>query len=140
MSLKIRKIKKNPLQALKNYVMEFLDRLSGIDKVTLTLVAFLFGIGLLMIYSITSISIYNGVKDDPTNFFIKTLIMAVAGIAAMGVMIVTPYQILKKLSILAVIGCPIILMFTILFAKGSEASDVKSWFEIGSFKLQPLSL
>lgn len=137
MSLKIRKIKKNPLQALKNYVMEFLDRLSGIDKVTLTLVAFLFGIGLLMIYSITSISIYNGVKDDPTNFFIKTLIMAVAGIAAMGVMIVIPYQILKKLSILAVIGCPVILMFTILFAKGSEASDVKSWFEIGSFKLQP---
>ena len=104
MSLKVRRVKKTPLQVLKNYISDFFERLSGLDKLTLVLVCFLFGIGLLMIYSITSISIYNGVKNDPTNFFIKTLIMAVAGIGAMGVIIIMPYRMLKNLSFLAVIG------------------------------------
>ena len=137
MSLKVRRVKKTPLQILKNYTSDFFERLSGLDKLTLVLVCFLFGIGLLMIYSITSISIYNGVKNDPTNFFIKTLIMAVAGIGAMGVIIIMPYRMLKNLSFLAVIGCPLILLVTLLFAKGSADSDVNSWFQIGSFKLQP---
>ncbi len=137
MSVKVRKIKKNPLQAIKNYVIDLFDRLSGIDKVTLVLVAFLFGIGLLMVYSITSISIYNGAENDPDNYFIKTLIMAVIGIVAMGVIIVIPYQMLKRLSLIAVFVCPVILVLTMLFAGGSEASNVKSWFVIGSFKIQP---
>ena len=124
MSLKVRRVKKTPLQVLKNYISDFFERLSGLDKLTLVLVCFLFGIGLLMIYSITSISIYNGVKNDPTNFFIKTLIMAVAGIGAMGVIIIMPYRMLKNLSFLAVIGCPLILLVTLLFAKGSADSVI----------------
>lgn len=137
MNFKNNRIKKKPLQILKDYSTDFFERIKGIDRITLILVAILFGIGLIMVYSITSISIYNGVKGDPSNLFIKTLIMGIAGIIAMLCVIAIPYRTLKNLSILAAIFCPLILVVTFLFAGGSENSDVKSWFQIGSFKLQP---
>lgn len=137
MKFKKFRIKKNPLQRLKDYSTEFFERLKGIDRITLILVTILFGVGLIMVYSITSISIYNGVKDDPSNFFRKTLIMGIAGIIAMIGVIAIPYRTMKGLSLLAAIFCPLILVVTFLFAGGSESSDVRSWFQIGSFKLQP---
>ena len=73
MNFKKNRIKKKPLQILKDYSTDFFERIKGIDRITLILVAILFGIGLIMVYSITSISIYNGVKGDPSNLFIKTL-------------------------------------------------------------------
>lgn len=137
MKFKKFRIKKNPLQRLKEYSNEFFERLKGIDRITLILVTILFGIGLIMVYSITSISLYNGVKNDPSNFFRKTLIMGIAGIIAMIGVIAIPYRTMKGLSLLVAIFCPFILVVTFLFAGGSENSDVRSWFEIGSFKLQP---
>ena len=62
MILKKKTTKKKPLQKLNDYRIEFFNRLKGIDKITLILVALLFGIGVIMVYSITSISVYNGVK------------------------------------------------------------------------------
>lgn len=137
MILKKKTNKKRPLQMLNNYRIELFNRLKGIDKITLILVALLFGIGVIMVYSITSISVYNGVKNDPSNFFVKTLIMGGAGLFAMLFIIALPYKFLKGISVVAVGVCPLLLFATILFAGGSEHSDVKSWFEIGSFKLQP---
>ena len=137
MILKKKTTKKKPLQKLNDYRIEFFNRLKGIDKITLILVALLFGIGVIMVYSITSISVYNGVKNDPSNFFVKTLIMGAAGLVAMLFIIALPYQFLKRMSVVAVFACPLLLLATVLFADGSEHSDVNSWFEIGGFKLQP---
>ena len=129
MNFKKNRIKKKPLQILKDYSTDFFERIKGIDRITLILVAILFGIGLIMVYSITSISIYNGVKGDPSNLFIKTLIMGIAGIIAMLCVIAIPYRTLKRLSPLAVIGCPFLLVITLLFARGSESSEVKDRFK-----------
>ena len=137
MIVKKKTTKKRPLQMLNDYRIEFFNRLKGIDKITLILVALLFGIGVIMVYSITSISVYNGVKNDPSNFFVKTLIMGAAGLVAMLFIIALPYQFLKRISVVVMIVCPFLLLATVLFAGGSEHSDVKSWFEIGGFKLQP---
>lgn len=131
------KVKKNLFQNLKQFIKHSLHRLQGIDQITLILVAVLFSIGLLMIYSITSISIYNGAEGDPIHYLKKTLLNAFIGIAGMVFVLLIPYRGLKNLSLVSVFVCPLLLIATLLFGKGSGASDVKSWFEIGPLNIQP---
>ncbi|MDE5978212.1 MAG: FtsW/RodA/SpoVE family cell cycle protein [Turicibacter sp.] len=135
--LKVPQFKKNLFERLRKYSLERLEHFKRIDKLTLVLVMILFGIGLLMIYSITSISIYNGIDGDPSNYFIKTIVMGGVGIAVMIFILLLPEPLLKLVSFLALVTCPFILIITYLFAKGSESSNVRSWFTIGGFKLQP---
>ena len=44
MNFKKNRIKKKPLQILKDYSTDFFERIKGIDRITLILVAILFGI------------------------------------------------------------------------------------------------
>ena len=83
MNFKKNRIKKKPLQILKDYSTDFFERIKGIDRITLILVAILFGRDISLLCSITRISIYNGVEGAPSNLYIKTLIMGIAGMIAM---------------------------------------------------------
>ena len=135
--LKRRKRMTGMMNRAKVYIRELAERLEGLDKLTLTLAIILFAIGIIMVYSITSISIYNGVNGDPSNIVIKTLIFGVIGLVAMIIILLIPYKWIKNLSVIAVVICPLLLLFTLMFARGSSSSDVRSWFEIGSIKIQP---
>ena len=70
--LKRRKGGADIAQKARKYARDLANRLEGLDKITLILAIILFAIGIIMVYSITSISIYNGVKNDPSNIVIKT--------------------------------------------------------------------
>lgn len=131
------KVKKNLFQKFNQFIKHTIQRFQGIDRITLILVAVLFSIGLLMIYSITSISIYNGAEGDPIHYLKKTLINAIIGIAGMIFVLLIPYRGLKKMSLISVFACPLILILTLLFGKGSGVSNVKSWFDIGPLRIQP---
>ncbi len=135
--LKRRKGGADIAQKARKYARDLANRLEGLDKITLILAIILFAIGIIMVYSITSISIYNGVKNDPSNIVIKTLMFGVAGVVALFIILLMPYKWLKNLSVIAVWVCPLLLIFTLLFAGGSSSSNVRSWFEIGSIKIQP---
>ena len=110
-----------------------IERAQKLDKVVLILVFALFGIGLLMIYSITSISIYNGAADDTLFVVKKTVVSGVIGIVGMIFLALIPYNVLKFFAFLATVLCPPILIFTLIFGKGSGASNVRSWIKIGFF-------
>ena len=114
-----------------------IERAQKLDKVVLILVFALFGIGLLMIYSITSISIYNGAADDTLFFVKKTVVSGVIGIVGMIFLALIPYNVLKFFAFLATVLCPPILIFTLIFGKGSGASNVRSWIKIGPLSIQP---
>lgn len=118
-------------------IRPMMERAQKIDKVVLLLVFALFGVGLLMIYSITSISIYNGVENDTLYFVKKTLVSGAIGIAGMLFFALIPYKTLKTFGFLATIACPPILIFTLMFGKGSGASNVRSWIRIGPLSIQP---
>lgn len=114
-----------------------IERAQKLDKLVLLLVFALFGVGLLMIYSITSISLYNGAENDMQYFVKKTIVSGVIGVVGMIFFALIPYNLLKFFGFLATIFCPPILVFTLIFGKGSGASDVRSWIKIGPLSLQP---
>ncbi len=114
-----------------------LERLKYVDKLVLTLAVALCALGLLMIFSITSISIYNGVENDSLFFVKKTIVSAVIGVAGMLFFILIPYNWMKTIGFLAAWGCPGILALTLVVGKGSEASNVRSWIKIGPLSIQP---
>lgn len=128
-----RKVKKKKKFSFK----DILDRIQKFDKLVLILVFALFVLGLLMIYSITSISIYNGVENDTLYFVKKILFSLILGIAGMLFLALIPYKWLKYFGFLSLIGCPSILLVTLLFGEGTEASDVRSWFRFGGLSVQP---
>lgn len=136
--MKFKKRLKHKAKKNKKYdFKEIINRIKKFDKLVLGLIFILFALGLLMIYSITSISIYNGVENDTLFFVKKTLFSFSLGIIAMLFLALIPYKWLKFFGFLSLIGCPVILLITLVFGEGSGASDVRSWFRFGSFSIQP---
>ena len=121
--LKRRKRMTGMMNRAKVYIRELAERLEGLDKLTLILAIILFAIGIIMVYSITSISIYNGVNGDPSNIVIKTLIFGVIGLVAMVIILLIPYKWIKNLSVMAVVICPLLLLFTLMFAVGLKLAQ-----------------
>lgn len=133
MAKKVTRLKQKKQLKLKTT----LERLKYVDKIVLILAVALCALGLLMIFSITSISIYNGVEDDSLFFVKKTIVAAVIGAAGMLFFILIPYNWMKTIGFLAAWGCPGILALTLVVGKGSEASNVRSWIKIGPLSIQP---
>lgn len=133
MAKKVTRLKQKKQLKLKTT----LERLKYVDKIVLILAVALCALGLLMIFSITSISIYNGVEDDSLFFVKKTIVAAVIGGAGMLFFILIPYNWMKTIGFLAAWGCPGILALTLVVGKGSEVSNVRSWIKIGPLSIQP---
>lgn len=125
------------LKKKKFELKSIFDKMKYIDKLVLILAVALFALGVIMIFSITSISIYNGVEDDSLFFVRKTLVSAFIGVCGMMFLALIPYKTLKTFGFLATIGCPSILILTLLVGEGSGASNVRSWIKIGPLSIQP---
>lgn len=111
---------------------------SKIDKPLLFATILLCSIGLLMVFSSSSVAAilrYN--KDTSTYFFIRQLIFFVASFIGGFVIIHIPTKWYKSISWLLIIGIIAVLVFLLLY--GGITNHVQSWFYIPGtgFAIQP---
>ena len=120
----------NVKQFLKRAVNDF----KVIDKWMLIAVLFMQTIGLLMIYSITSITMYNN-NGGEFGFVVKTGIGIVLGSVLLITMYLIPYKQYRTLGFIAVFINPAILIVTLIF--GGGPLGVRSWIDLGFLSVQP---
>ncbi len=111
---------------------------SKIDKPLLFITILLCGIGLLMVFSSSSVAAilrYN--KTTSTYFFVRQLIFFVASFIGGMVIINVPTKWYKSISWLLIIGIISVLVFLLLY--GGITNHVQSWFYIPGtgFAIQP---
>lgn len=128
------KKKKKPKVFLKNAIQNF----KNVDKLVVLFVAFLSVIGMVTIYSITSVTFYNSIYENPLAYVNKQLFGLIVGFIGVTVILFIPYRLLKMLGLLAIYACPIIMIIVLLI--GTGPGDVKSWIGIGPLSLQPVEL
>lgn len=106
------------------------------DKPLLFATVVLCIIGLIMVFSASSISAILQYKVSSHYFFSKQLIVMIAAFL-FGIIFLLriPISKYKRLSSLMIIGITGILIF--LIVKGSITNGVKSWVDLGLFSLQP---
>ncbi len=104
------------------------------DKLMMVAVLFMQAIGILMIYSITSITKYNGASDNPFHFVFVTIIAIILGSFMMLVLFFIPYKHYKLLGFLAVFINPFLLILTLLIGGGP---GVRSWIDLKVLTVQP---
>ena len=128
--------KKQKLKALVDYIVKQLKR---VDRITLIAVFTLSGIGMLMIYSITSTPIFNNLTGASADLLVRTMESVVIGILGMLLFLLIPYHIFKRyLSPLTFIGTVALLVLTLVVGRGTAAApDVRRWIYIGGRTFQP---
>ncbi len=100
--------------------------------ITLALIA----LGIIMIYSASSIYAWNTVKDSA--FFLKKHIFFLSlGIIASLATMAIDYKILKSLSKPAIILAVFLLTLVLIPGIGREAGGAQRWLKIGEFSFQP---
>ncbi|MCL1948805.1 MAG: FtsW/RodA/SpoVE family cell cycle protein [Turicibacter sp.] len=110
------------------------------DQWVLWLTVALFGIGLLVIYSVTLDPRFNNPNAwEAGRYVMQQATFGVIGIIAMLVMVLIPHKWLRsKLfgagSIALTLG---LLLATLLFGQDGNDSNVSRWLEIGGFRFQP---
>ena len=111
--------------------------LSKIDKPLLIITILLCGIGLLMVFSSSTISAIHRYNKSITYFFIRQLIFMIVSFIGGFVIIHIPTKWYKKISWLLIIA--IIVSLTSLLVYGEITNHVQSWFYIPhtGFALQP---
>lgn len=112
--------------------------LRNLDLTVLSLMIFLSGTGFAILYSITSVLLYNNIYDDPSHFVIRQGLGVVLGCLGVLVLLSIPYRTLKSLSFLAFFVNIGLLCLTL--AIGTGPGDVKSWIDLGPLSLQPAEL
>lgn len=115
--------------------MRIRDLLAKMDIPLLILTILYSILGLIMIYSSSSVSAVILFDVTPYHFFIRQALFLVAAYLFCLVVIYLPTYKYEKLSW---IGIAIILgVLPLLFVTGKMTNSATSWFEIGPFKLQP---
>lgn len=110
--------------------------LSKMDIPLLILTILFCVLGLVMIYSASSVSAVIRYGVPPYHFFVKQSIFIVASLfAGLFIVLVPPTRKYTLLSCIAVIG--IIIALALLFVKGKLTNKVVSWYDFGFFSLQP---
>lgn len=95
----------------------------------------LLGIGFTIIYSITSVTLYNNSSGDPFSFVKKQALGVLLGLIGCLIILSIPYEKIKKLSSLGLLGNIIILSITLII--GTGPGGVKSWIDVGPLRIQP---
>lgn len=110
--------------------------LSKMDIPLLILTILFCILGLVMIYSASSVSAVIRYGVPPYHFFIKQSIFIVASlIVGLFIVLIPPTRKYTLLSCVAVVG--IIVALALLFVKGKLTNKVVSWYDFGFFSLQP---
>ena len=110
-----------------------------IDLPFLMLVVLLTGIGVIMVFSASYATAYYSKSADynPTYYFVRQALFAVAGLAIMYVASKINYQTLRLLSVF-VLGIAIILLVLVLFiGYGAETVGAQRWMQLGPISFQP---
>lgn len=112
-----------------------------VDLPFLMLVLLLTGIGLVMVFSASYATAYYDsrvARNDPTYYFVRQAIFAVAGFAAMYIMSKINYQSLRGLSffVLALAFICLLLVFTPL-GFGGDSTGAQRWIRLGPINFQP---
>ena len=105
-----------------NYIQRHFDLQIGISSLLLTI------IGLVSVYSAT----YDARASD---IFFKQLAWSGAGTVVLIAMALFPYRLLQTISIPAWLFSLLLLVIVLLL--GKTVSGSTSWFNLGSFRIQP---
>ena len=119
---------------MKQLFQKTREAIQLLDKWMIFCVIFLQGIGLIMIYSITSITEYNGTLDEPLKYVAVTVVAIALGIIAFSTIYAIPYKHFRMLGRWAVVINVAVLVFTLAFGGGP---NVRSWIDVGPLSIQP---
>lgn len=122
----------------KKTIQKFLNNIRQVDIPIVFITAFLCIIGLVTIYSITSVTFYNNLYDDASKYVSKQILGIILGLIAILSVMAIPYRLLKFLGFVAIFINPILMIITLII--GTGPGDVKSWIEFGPLSLQPVEL
>lgn len=107
----------------------------------LTAVAALVAIGLVMVYSASSVAAYYDAKiADPAHYFERQLaILAASVLLAWLVAKVIPYRVwqTRSVGVVLVVGLCILLVITLVVGAGGDEHGATRWISIGGFQFQP---
>lgn len=106
-----------------------------IDKPLLIAVVVLFLIGVVMVFSASSISAYMRFNTENSKFFVKQVIILFIGLIVALVVVKIPTQYYRKLSIAALFVLFLALLY--LFVNGKITNNSKSWIYFPRFSFQP---
>ena len=115
--------------------VKFRSSKHNMDYVLLTVVLFLIGFGLLMIYSVSSYDA--GMKYGDSAFFLKNQAQnTVVAFVALFVMIKFPYKTLQRFDVLAII-ISAILIILVKSPIGVTKNGASRWIDVGITTFQP---
>ncbi|KKR14573.1 MAG: Cell division protein ftsW [Candidatus Falkowbacteria bacterium GW2011_GWA2_39_24] len=117
-------------------IWEQLIEQSSSDKVLVTVVALIIIIGLIMLFSASSVVAYNTYSDS--YFFLKQQILAlVLGLVAFWLLSKFNYQYLRKFALVALIISLGLLLLSLIPGLSQEVHGAKSWVKIFNQTFQP---
>lgn len=106
------------------------------DKPLLIVTIILCFIGLLMVFSSSSVTAIHRYDKEPTYFFIRQLIFFIASFIGGTIIIRIPTKLYKSVSWLSIIGIGAVLIMLLLY--GTITNHVQSWFYLpGGIAIQP---
>jgi cell division protein FtsW len=109
------------------------------DKVLFTVVLVLLAGGLVMVYSASMASGAAAPTANGLNPFVKQLLAAMIGLAAMGVTMHLDYRLLRKpVFLYGVVGAIVLLLIAVLFAP--PLNNSRRWIFLAGLSVQPSEL
>jgi len=120
----------------KKLFKNFLHRGSGYDLGIIISVLFLISMGMLMVYSTSSVFALEK-YGDPDYFLKRQAIYLSLGLLSMFVMMKVNYRYLRKIVYPAFIFGLVILALVFIPGIGKEVSGARRWIEIGHWAFQP---
>jgi len=115
--------------------IKFRSSKHNMDYVLLTVVLFLVGFGLLMIYSVSSYEA--GVERGNSAFFLQNQAQnTVVGFIALFIMIKFPYKALQKMDVMAIVVSAILIIL-VKSPIGISRNGASRWINVGITTFQP---
>ena len=115
--------------------IKFRSSKHNMDYVLLTVVLFLVGFGLLMIYSVSSYEA--GVERGNSAFFLQNQAQnTVVGFIALFIMIKFPYKALQKMDVMAIVVSAILIIL-VKSPIGVSRNGASRWINVGITTFQP---
>ena len=111
----------------------------GVDLTLLTVTAMLVGIGLIMVYSASSVLAMR-LTGDVTYFIKRQILWAAFGFLGMGLLSQVSPARLRSWVVPALVACLALMVAVALLPLGKTGSGARRWFALGPVAFQPAEL